>query len=118
MDINEKALLLEALQTGQVTVTFKKIDTGELRVMPCTLEPKALEKAGVTNKVNYGATQMEAFPVWSLDKNAWRSFRLDTVVQWDTNSPGLSRREKVLLDPPKYRVVDDAGVDLETGKMV
>ena len=30
----------------------------------------------------------------------------------------LSRREKVLLDPPTYRDVDDAGVDLETGKMV
>jgi len=26
---------------------------------------------------------MEAFPVWSLDKNAWRSFRLDTVVGWE-----------------------------------
>lgn len=120
MDINEKALLLEALQTGQVTVTFKKIGTGELRIMPCTLEPKALEEAGVTTTVNYGANNMESFPVWSLDKNAWRAFRLDTVVQWDTNSPGrtISRREKVLLDPPTYRDVDDAGVDLETGKMV
>ncbi len=118
MNTNEKALLLEALQTGHVTVTFKKIDTGELRIMPCTLEPKALEKAGVTNTVNYTSNEMEAYPVWSLDKNAWRSFRLDTVVQWDTNAPGLSRREKVLLDPPKFRVIDDAGVDLETGKLV
>ncbi len=106
MNTNEKALLLEALQTGQVTVTFKKIDTGELRIMPCTLETKALEKAGVTSTVKYSATSMEAFPVWSLDKNAWRSFRLDTVVQWDTNSPS------------QFRVVDDAGVDMETGKMV
>ena len=85
MNTNETAKLLEALQTGHVTVTFKKIDTGELRIMPCTLKPETLKEAGVTTTVNYSATSMEAFPVWSLDKNAWRSFRLDTVVQWDTN---------------------------------
>jgi len=85
MDNNEKAKLLEALQTGLVTVTFKKIDTGELRVMPCTLQPEALKENGVTSTINYSPTEMEAFPVWSLDKKAWRSFRLDTVVQWDTN---------------------------------
>ena len=28
-------------------------------------------------------TEMEAFPVWSLDKDAWRSFRLDTVESWE-----------------------------------
>mgnify|MGYP000863607737 FL=1 len=85
MNTNETAKLLEALQTGHVTVTFKKIDTGELRIMPCTLKPETLKEAGVTTTVKYSATSMEAFPVWSLDKNAWRSFRLDTVVQWDTN---------------------------------
>ena len=85
MDNNEKAKLLEALQTGLVTVTFKKIDTGELRIMPCTLQPEALKENGVTSTINYSPTEMEAFPVWSLDKKAWRSFRLDTVVQWDTN---------------------------------
>ena len=104
METNEKAKLLEALQTGLVTVTFKKIDTGELRIMPCTLNEDILKENGVTSTINYSPNNVEAFPVWSLDKNAWRSFRLDTVVQWDTNSP--------------FRIVDDAGVDLETGKMV
>ena len=85
MNNNEKAKLLEALQTGLVTVTFKKIDTGELRIMPCTLQPQILEENGITISINYSPTEMEAFPVWSLDKNAWRSFRLDTVQQWDTN---------------------------------
>jgi len=28
---------------------------------------------------------MEAFPVWSLDKSAWRSFRLDTVESWEAS---------------------------------
>jgi hypothetical protein len=83
METNEKAKLLEALQKGQVTVTFTKIDTGETRIMPCTLNPKVLKANGVETTVNYSSNSMEAFPVWSLDKNAWRSFRLDTVVGWE-----------------------------------
>ena len=39
MDNNEQAKLLTALQKGTVQVTFRKIDTGEIRVMPCTLNP-------------------------------------------------------------------------------
>ena len=101
MNNNEKAKLLEALQKGQVTVTFKKIDTGEMRVMPCTLDPDVLKSNGITSTISYSADSMEAFPVWSLDKNAWRSFRLDTVESWT-----------------QFRSVDDAGVDIDTGAFV
>ena len=31
---------LDAARAGEVTVEFKKIDTGEVRVMPCTLNSK------------------------------------------------------------------------------
>jgi hypothetical protein len=78
-----KGKLLEALKKGTVTVSFRKIDTGELRVMPCTLNPVVLEANGVKAKVNVESTDTEAFPVWALDKNAWRSFRLDTVEGWE-----------------------------------
>jgi hypothetical protein len=27
------------------------------------------------------------FVVWSLDKDAWRSFRVDTVTKWYTGNP-------------------------------
>jgi hypothetical protein len=83
MNTNESKALLEALKKGTVTVTFRKIDTGELRVMPCTLNPAVLEANNVVNKVNYEPQNMEAFPVWSLDKDAWRAFRLDTVEGWE-----------------------------------
>ena len=83
METNEKAKLLKALQKGQVTVSFRKIDTGELRVMPCTLNPTVLKANGVESTIKYTENAMEAFPVWSLDKNAWRSFRLDTVEGWE-----------------------------------
>lgn len=103
MERTEKTKLLEALKTGNVTVTFKKIGTGEIRIMPCTLKPEILKEHGVDITVDMNPDS-EAFAVWSLDKKAWRSFRLDTVMQWDVNWP--------------TRVVDDAGVDLETGKFV
>jgi|TARA_B100001093_G_scaffold31806_2_gene27504 hypothetical protein len=83
MGTEEKGKLLEALKKGTVTVSFRKIDTGDLRVMPCTLNPTVLEANGVTNKVNVQSPDTEAFPVWSLDKDAWRSFRLDTVEGWE-----------------------------------
>lgn len=83
MNTNESKALLEALKKGTVTVTFRKIDTGELRVMPCTLNPAILEANNVATKVNYEPQNMEAFPVWSLDKDAWRAFRLDTVEGWE-----------------------------------
>lgn len=83
MNTTERKALLEALKKGTVTVTFRKIDTGELRVMPCTLNPAVLEANQVKTTINYEPQNMEAFPVWSLDKNAWRAFRLDTVEGWE-----------------------------------
>jgi len=83
MKQTEQKQLLDALKKGTVTVSFRKIDSGELRVMPCTLNPTVLEANGVATKFNYKAENMEAFPVWSLDKNAWRAFRIDTVEGWE-----------------------------------
>ncbi len=84
METSEKHRLLTALKKGTVTVTFQKIDTGELRVMPCTLNPVVLEaNEAPINFDKISADDMEHFPVWSLDKNQWRSFRLDTVKGWE-----------------------------------
>lgn len=85
MDLSEKQDLLQALRNGVVTVSFRKIDTDELRVMPCTLNAKVLTANGVTNKVELSeaSADSEHFAVWALDKNAWRSFRLETVEGWE-----------------------------------
>lgn len=83
MDRSEKENLLKALKKGTVTVSFRKINTDELRVMPCTLNKVVLEANNVSITVNVDNLDTEAFPVWALDKNAWRSFRLDTVEGWE-----------------------------------
>lgn len=84
MQQTEKQKLLNALNTGIVTVTFEKVGTGELRIMPCTLSSNVLKENGVDVKVEMNA-ESDHFACWALDKKAWRSFRLDTVKQWDTN---------------------------------
>ena len=83
MELSERKRLLEALDKGIVQVTFKKIDTGELRVMPCTLDEKVLDAHGVKITLKMNA-ESDHFCVWSLDKNAFRSFRLTTVTEWES----------------------------------
>ena len=81
MDKNETAELIEALQKGQVTVTFQKVNSSEIRVMPCTLNPTVLE----ANEVSPGKESelTSVIPVWSTDQNAWRSFRTDSIISWE-----------------------------------
>ena len=83
MDITEKTNLLKALQNGTVQVVFKKIDTEEIRVMPCTLNVDVLKENNAHGSVANIDPSSEHYAVWALDKNAWRSFRLDTVVSWE-----------------------------------
>ena len=83
MDRNECARLIEALKKGTVTVTFQKIDSDEIRVMPCSLNPTVLEANGIVGTIESINPESEHLAVWSLDKDAWRSFRLDTVLGWE-----------------------------------
>ena len=81
MDKNETAELIEALQKGQVTVTFQKVNSDEIRVMPCTLNSTVLEANEVSPE---SVTESPSvIPVWSTDQNAWRSFRTDSIISWE-----------------------------------
>jgi hypothetical protein len=83
MDRNECARLIEALKKGTVTVTFQKIDSDEIRVMPCSLNPTVLEANGIVGTIESINPESEHLAVWSLDKDAWRSFRVNTVLGWE-----------------------------------
>lgn len=83
METAEKSTLLNALKEGVVTVTFKKIGTNEIRVMPCTINEQTLLDVGVKPMVKDIDLDTEHFAAWAIDKEAWRSFRLDTVVDWE-----------------------------------
>ena len=83
MNLNECKSLIEALLKGTVTVTFQKIDSDEIRVMPCTLNPVVLEAHGIKSVVESVNPESAHLAVWSLDKDAWRSFRVSTVTGWE-----------------------------------
>ena len=71
--------LIEALKKEVVVITFKKIDTGDIRVMPSTLNPELIpESTSITNI----SAESETIMVWSLDKNAWRDIRSNTIIEW------------------------------------
>lgn len=83
MQVSEKSTLIKALLNGTVTVTFQKIDSDEIRVMPCTLNPAILEANGIKIEVKEVNAESDHIAVWSLDKDAWRSFRTSTVLGWE-----------------------------------
>lgn len=79
--------LVKLLKERVVTVKFKKKDDS-IRKMVCTLseeylpEPEPLVEGEVkrTKKDN-----PNTLPVWDLEKLAWRSFRVDSVVEYESN---------------------------------
>ena len=84
MHTNIKGFTKAALN-GPVTVEFTKIDTGELRVMPCTLN-RELSDQNVPEILEQREGN-DHLVVWSLDKQAWRSFRVDTMIKWYEGYP-------------------------------
>ena len=70
MDRNETSRLIEALKKGTVTVTFQKIDSDEIRVMPCSLNPIVLEANGINAVIENIDPSTDHIAAWSLDKDA------------------------------------------------
>ena len=69
-------VLRKVLSEHVVTVTFTKLD-GSTRVMKCTLRPDMIpltENGG--DSVHSDTTTV----VYDLEKQAWRSFRNDSVI--------------------------------------
>lgn len=75
---------ISGAQQGVVTVEFRKLGTNELRVMPCTLNS---EIAGTIITIKDIDPSSHNFVVWCIDKNAWRSFRANTVETWYAGYP-------------------------------
>ncbi len=66
--------LVNLLQTTVATITFTKVD-GTERVMKCTLIPDFLPALKGSNN----ARNQSVLPVWDVEKEAWRSFKLESV---------------------------------------
>jgi hypothetical protein len=71
--------LREALHQNVVQVQFIKAD-GSMRIMQATLRESDLptQSESATPRV----LSPQVCKVWDLDKQAWRSFRTDSVQSW------------------------------------
>lgn len=76
-DVNK---FIEAAKVGVVTVVFEKIHNDGIRTMKCTLNRK-LSKENIP-EVFKQREQNDHIVVWALDRDAWRSFRVSTVIEW------------------------------------
>lgn len=72
--------VIEYLRANIVNVRFEKAD-GTMRDMMCTLNEKYLpEQKDLEEAIQEKEPNKEVVAVWDLEKESWRSFRLDRVV--------------------------------------
>ena len=77
------AKIIDALKKGVVTVVFEKIDTKEIRTMPCTLNSD-IHGQNFQFK-NYASP--DTLVMYGLDVKAWRDVRVNTIVEWYEGYP-------------------------------
>lgn len=79
----------QMLRQNICVVEFTKVSNGAQRNMICTLRSDIVPPIKGTG----GLSSPDVIPVWCLDKNGWRSFRVDTVrrvtIMELRNLPGL-----------------------------
>jgi hypothetical protein len=79
--MNEPIELREVLQDGIVNVTFTKVD-GSQRDMRCTLNESLIPQTTSTEPKTERKVNDTVQRVFDLDKNEWRSFRKDSVIEF------------------------------------
>ena len=71
----------EILQANVCEVQFTKAD-GSPRTMRCTLMPDSLPPLKTDGKQR--AENLDIVPVWDVEAEGWRSFRVDSVKSFAT----------------------------------
>lgn len=72
--------IIDQLRSNVLQVTFSKVD-GEERVMPCTLQTDYLPELSESKveKVEQYSVNKSVIRAYAIDKQAWRSFRVENV---------------------------------------
>ena len=80
----DRNFMMQELQTRDCRVIFKKAN-GEERDMMCTLREDAIPEASKSDPLSQKKVRSineEVVPVWDVNKQAWRSFRVDSVISF------------------------------------
>jgi len=95
MNEYEKSVLKQSIQSGVVQVRFKKVN-GDIRVMLCTINPDLIPKQPdaeqpfendmltLSEKKAPRKQSDESYRVYDVEKDGWRSFRWDSVIDYST----------------------------------
>lgn len=75
--------LTKALKLNTLNIKFKKTD-GTIRSMVCTLQEKLLPIPEPNKVTQKKPSNENVLPVWDLEKEAFRSFRVDSVIEYKT----------------------------------
>ena len=76
--------MMTRLQQSECRVIFKKTN-GEERDMICTLKPNiipAAKKEDTLSQKKVRSINEEVIPVWDVNAEGWRSFRVDSVISF------------------------------------
>ena len=84
-EIRLKKFLLEELHENVMFIKFEKKDK-TIREMKCSLSDAVIPHEQKPNE-SKRKSNPEVIKVWDIDKGAWRSFRVDSVIgyRFDTN---------------------------------
>lgn len=74
--------MIDTLKARRVDVVFRKKD-GEQRKMRCTLMESVLPEIDSTTEKRKVSRSADTVSVWDMEKRAWRSFRVDSVIAFD-----------------------------------
>ena len=77
---HQKEWLLQILRTKICEVIFEKAD-GTERTMVCTLKKDLLPKSTTETKTER-KTPKDVVPVWDIQSEGWRSFRVDRLLEF------------------------------------
>jgi hypothetical protein len=69
------------LQEGTVSIKFTKVD-GTIREMNCTKSNTIIPAEVLSGLKNTKAPRDDVMSVWDVDKDQWRSFRIDNIIEW------------------------------------
>lgn len=76
-----KQKLKDILKQNIVSISFKKID-GTDRKMLCSLKEDILPVVESKETTKKKPENENVLPVWDLEKNAFRSFRIDSLTDY------------------------------------
>ena len=82
-----KQKLKDLLKQNIVSISFKKID-GTDRKMLCSLKEDILPVIESKELTKKKAENENILPVWDIEKNAFRSFRIDSLTDYSIIKEG------------------------------